>query len=237
MAIPKIIIQTNKSEEIDERLRDTWQFHHSHYEYLFFDDNACLGLIDEHYPDLSDTYRKLPLGAQKADLFRYISIYHYGGIYADTDTWCLVPIEDYLDMDSTNLNVGVEMTPQSYAHGIPKHVREYFYPVQYLQWVFAAPPKNPLLWTMVSIIKNNVDHFSSKLLKSYSKEMQFTLGLTGPYLFSQVIQHSIVTEGEAATTILPQLCWGYNHWHQPEINPVNDERVKVLHMYGGTWKP
>jgi len=153
MATPKIIIQTNKSEEIDQEFRDTWKHHHSNYQYLFFDDNACIEFIDEHYPDFSPVFLKLPLGAQKADLFRYLCVYHYGGIYADTDTWCLEPIEDYLDMDSNKLLVGNEMTPNQYTRGMDSYSREYHIPVQYLQWTFAAPPRNPLLLTIATMTK------------------------------------------------------------------------------------
>ena len=237
MPIPKIIIQTNKSEDTDRRLRDTWLFHHRHYEYLFFDDHACLDFIDTHFPGFSSIYRKLPLGAQKADLFRYLAIFHHGGIYADTDTWCLVPIEDYLDMDSNMLQACLEMTPQLYSAGIENYTKEYHIPIQYLQWTFAAPPKHPLLWKAASIIKSNIEKFSSEQLKDYSEILKFTLGLTGPFLFSQLVQHSLATEKLPTVTILPQLTWGYNPWHQKEINPVNDTRVKILHLYGGSWKP
>lgn len=45
--------------------------------------------------DVHGVYSSLPLGVMRADFWRYAALYRYGGIYADIDTRCLVPIEQW----------------------------------------------------------------------------------------------------------------------------------------------
>lgn len=54
------------------------------YEYYFFNDIECRDFIKNNYNEnILNTYDKLYPCAYKADLFRYLIIYKYGGIYID----------------------------------------------------------------------------------------------------------------------------------------------------------
>ena len=73
-----------------------WQSVHPEAHYVFWDDTACRELMQAHFPDLVDVYDDLPYGVQRADMFRIAVLYHYGGIYADTD---LIPNQNILRSD------------------------------------------------------------------------------------------------------------------------------------------
>ena len=88
MPIVRRIVQTHQNESFAHSSRATWLAHHRLFDYQFFDDAASRAFIAGCFPALLQTYDKLPLAVQKADLFRYAAIFHGGGIYADTDTRC-----------------------------------------------------------------------------------------------------------------------------------------------------
>ena len=78
-------------------------------EYMFFDKETIDEFFKNHYPEYISTYNSLPLLIQRLDFFRYVAIYHYGGIYLDLDIKalksfdmaffnhsCVFPVDEYL---------------------------------------------------------------------------------------------------------------------------------------------
>lgn len=61
----------------------------------------------------------------KADLWRYCVVYHYGGLYTDSDTVCLQNPSIFLK--------------DSYLTTTLEH------DTHFCQWTFSAPPKSPIL--------------------------------------------------------------------------------------------
>jgi len=49
--------------------------------------------------EVYDTYMNLPLGVMKAGLWRFAILYIFGGVYADMDTHCKTPIDNWLNQD------------------------------------------------------------------------------------------------------------------------------------------
>lgn len=91
--IPPIIHQTWKDMDLS-----TYPNYNSHFlwsiEYemrgfslKLWTDNAIYDLIKTHYPTLKAAYNSLPYDIQRADLARYLILYHEGGYYADLDTF------------------------------------------------------------------------------------------------------------------------------------------------------
>lgn len=235
MAIPRRIIQTQRDETVGARQRATWKDHHPDFDYLFFDDAACLRLMEQHFPSLLSTYRRLPLPVQKADLFRYAAIYHGGGIYADVDTVCLAPVPSYLDMDTSNLVAGVEMTPDDFQGTLAHYTSQYCSPFQIVQWAFAAPPRHPVLGRALQRIQFLVAECSDAQLARYSTTTRFTLELTGPILFTQVIMEMAAQRASSGVTLLQRPVWGAmpQERHDPEMRA----RMKIAHLFAGSWKP
>jgi hypothetical protein len=102
--IPKIIIQTAKSEECNlAQYNAVMSFIelNPEYEYMFFNDEACFNYIKNNFDSIVlDTYNKLKPTAYKADLFRACILYKMGGCYFDIKQINRVPLRDIISHDS-----------------------------------------------------------------------------------------------------------------------------------------
>jgi len=95
--IPKIIHQIwigDQSARPVENMK-TWQEKHPDWEYMLWTEDNMPTLRAQRQFDLVSHM------AGKADILRYELLERYGGFYADADTRCLEPLEDFmLDQDS-----------------------------------------------------------------------------------------------------------------------------------------
>lgn len=185
--IPLIIHQTWKTKEryrIPKKYYkaiDSWSKLNPEFKHIIYDDHDCIEFIKYYYPQYINLYNQLELPVQKADVFRYLIIHQYGGIYTDFDTICIKPIKELL---THPMIVGIEYLPE---HNNGK--------TQINQWFFGSIAGNPLLLEVVDEIQrrqNLINNFGINLLLTLdgriatSKE-DHTLWLTGPYIFSDII--------------------------------------------------
>jgi GTP:adenosylcobinamide-phosphate guanylyltransferase len=96
--IPKLIFRTGKYKlsELPHEVRRSYQIElmcNPEYKLFYFDDDDCLKFIEDFGDsDLIESYKLLIPTAFKADLWRYLILYVYGGIYLD---FTHKPIVDY----------------------------------------------------------------------------------------------------------------------------------------------
>jgi hypothetical protein len=142
--IPKIIWQTmttNKVPIFMKKYSDSWIELNPEYEYKFYDDADIIEFIEIHFPSFLEGYKKIKYGASKADLWRYLIIYKYGGIYADIDCRCIKPLQKWINSDSNYVT----------QIGINSDI---------CQWLLISCPKNELflkaaILTLKNIQENN----------------------------------------------------------------------------------
>lgn len=88
--IPKKIYQTWYSKDIPYYAKkniNKMKKINPDYEFLLYDDNDILEFIKKEYDnEILTAYEKLTVGASKADFFRYLILFKYGGIYLDLDS-------------------------------------------------------------------------------------------------------------------------------------------------------
>ncbi len=233
--IPKVIVQTHRNQSVGAEYRKTWLDQNPGFEYRFFDDNAVRDFLVENMPRLVSVYDKLPHPVQRADLFRYAYVYQCGGVYSDVDTICEASLASYIDFNQDALVVGIEMSPGDYKFGLEQYTRQYTSPFQVLQWTFASSPKHPALATMLDRIRFYVNTLTVEQLQSWSRVDRFTLELTGPMMFSQVVFDCLSGARQGKVELLGQSIWGYNPWHNHSISET-DETIKVRHLFHGSWK-
>ncbi len=102
--IPRIIWQTMKTNEVHRSIKaytDTWINLNPEYDYRFYDDKDVREFIETYFPDFLKGYNKLKFGASKADLWRYLIIFKFGGIYVDIDCLCLNPLRNWVNPDAS----------------------------------------------------------------------------------------------------------------------------------------
>lgn len=97
--IPHIIHQTWKSHDIPDKwqpFQASWKKFHPDWEYRFTTDADNRAFFAEFYPQFLPIYDAYPLEINRAEAYRYFSLYHYGGVYVDMDFEALAPIDDLL---------------------------------------------------------------------------------------------------------------------------------------------
>jgi len=103
MPIPKIIYQTWKTKQLHPNcvaIRDSIQALHPDYEMKLYDDADMEAFIKDNYNDtIYKCYKKLKVGASKADLWRYCILYKYGGVYLDMDATIVRSLDEIIKED------------------------------------------------------------------------------------------------------------------------------------------
>ncbi len=94
--VPRIIFQTFRTSRVTAAMAEaarSWSALNPDFEYRFFDDEACRASLERDFgrPAVA-TYEALPPGAFRADFWRYCAVAVHGGVYADIDTVCRMPL-------------------------------------------------------------------------------------------------------------------------------------------------
>ena len=145
--------------------------------------------LKKNYPEYYNIYNLIDdnYGAVKADYWRYIIIYHYGGIYIDNS------IEIYKKLDSVISKKDGLIITINHEKGL---FRNKIWGKNLLwNWFFAAPPKNKILKQLIDTINNNIINYK-KYLSSFPPKKNVPLStyntflLTGPLIFDKIIKEN-----------------------------------------------
>lgn len=97
--IPPIIFQCWKTTEVSMEMGQALQTFKNQpgYQHFFFSDKQCYEQILTDYGKRhADAFALLVPGAFKADFWRYLVLYKYGGIYSDAKASLLVNLDDII---------------------------------------------------------------------------------------------------------------------------------------------
>lgn len=145
--IPKVIWQTMKTNQVTAFMKsysETWINLNPEYEYRFYDDNDIIDFLKTDFPDFLEGYNKLKFGASKADLWRYLIVYKYGGIYADIDCKCINSLRKWIDPNATYVT----------QLGINKDI---------CQWLIISIPQNPIFLKAAELTLHQSAHNNKKI--------------------------------------------------------------------------
>jgi mannosyltransferase OCH1-like enzyme len=120
--IPRIIHQTWKTNNIPVRWNKTVesvrQLNANQFEYRLWTDDDMHKFVREKEPHIyQHIFLNYPFNIQRIDSFRYIILYHLGGIYMDLDNGCnksldsLVNVLEVMDSKSLHLAAFPRTTP------------------------------------------------------------------------------------------------------------------------------
>ena len=144
--IPKIIWQTIKTNRVPVLIKhyaDSWIGLNPEYEYRFYNDNDIFEFINTYFPEFIEGYKKIKYGASKADLWRYLIIYKYGGVYADMDCRCMNPLRQWIEPEAAYVS----------QLGINK---------DFCQWLIISVPENPVFLKAAKKTIQNLENNTSK---------------------------------------------------------------------------
>ena len=136
---------------------------HPYFEYYFYDDDDIEEYIrNRGTTDMLTAYKKLTVGASKADFFRYIVLYYDGGIYVDIDSSLVKNIEPLISNKSAVIS------------------REYF-KNSFMQAILMFSPRHPILKNAINLCIDNI------YKNRYPDDIW---AITGPGVYRQAIQET-----------------------------------------------
>lgn len=175
MAIPKQIFQTFKSNKLPLLTRfHVWQLKRKNpeYSYHFFDDEAIDTFLKENFDErIFNAYKKITIGAAKADFFRYAILFKKGGVYLDIDSLIKTKIDDFI-LPTDKALIALE------GHG-----------VHYCQWALFFEAGHPFLRQIIDDIVENIEE------NKYPKDVHQT---TGPTAFTLAVK-KVLEQNENVT--------------------------------------
>jgi mannosyltransferase OCH1-like enzyme len=222
--IPKLIHQTfrdgNLPAAIEANIR-TLKMRNPAWQYQFYDDTDRFLFIRKHCePRILKAYNSInPLyGAARADFFRYILIYHVGGMYLDIKS----TVNRNLDTIVTNKSYllahwdnGISGTHKKWGMHFPDFPRG-----EFQQWHVAAEPGHPFLKQVVNTVLHNLENYS---VERDGVGQAGVIKVTGPIAYTQAIRPILHNHPHSLATSNHELGLVYNIFRN--TSPLYNERI------------
>lgn len=143
MAIPRIVHQLWKTETVPARWHDAVQSvrrYHKGWEYRLWTDEAMDRHVRIQHPDLYRVFTRFERQIMRVDVFRYVLMHDFGGLYCDLDYEFVRPY-DYSGADVV-LSLEYDV---SYGDDVD----------QIANFFFASVPGHPLWWDVLATVQIN----------------------------------------------------------------------------------
>lgn len=158
------------------------------FAYRFYEDRDCEDFIAETYgKEILARYHRIDpsFGAARADLFRYLCLYHYGGVYLDIKTRLSQPLSGLLRDDDAFLLSQWDQSPGSPYAGWGTHRRlNGIAGGEFQQWYIIASPRHPFLAAVIANVIKQIDCFRPL---SFGNPWEAVICTTGPVVYTRSI--------------------------------------------------
>ncbi|CAJ0538684.1 Ff.00g066760.m01.CDS01 [Fusarium sp. VM40] len=182
----KYVLDSKKLE-----MTASWLALNTDYTYTLVGKKGGDEFVQRHFanePTIVEAYHKAPNVGMKSDLLRYLILEVEGGIYTDTDTIAIKPIDEWVPEElrgQVGLIVGIEFDRRNGGGwaDIPHWL-------QFCQWTIAATPGHPVFKKMTRRAIRSMEDLSHKhnvsieQLKPSSFEV---MNSTGPAAWTDVV--------------------------------------------------
>ncbi|KAJ1549903.1 membrane-bound alpha-1,6- mannosyltransferase Initiation-specific [Nowakowskiella sp. JEL0078] len=244
--IPRIIHHTWKTKNENEWSPDirssinSWNDKNQGYLQLVWDDNDVQEFVEYYFSYFSDAFKSLPMPVLRADIFRYMVLSVFGGIYSDIDTHCLKPIDTWAEKrKDVKFIVGIEAD----AGDRPDWNDWYARQLQWCQWTIASAPGHPVV--MDAVFSSIGKLYGSWDFRSSSNVMEST----GPGIWTDAVNFYLASIGSSwkkfknleeakvvgDSYILTVTGFSPGVGHMGSKSPSAPEAF-VQHMFKGSWK-
>ncbi|KAK3294594.1 glycosyltransferase family 32 protein [Chaetomium fimeti] len=260
--LPKSSSKSKESFVADPQILSdtpTWLAMNTDYVYTLVGQKGGDEFVRKHFGTdqrIVDAYTGMPNVGMKSDLLRYLILSAEGGVYTDTDTVALRPIDEWVPegvRDKAAVVVGIEWDRRDGPGWT-----DISHWVQFCQWTIAAAPGHPVFGKMVERILASLDDLAAahgvpfgQLAKLDSFEV---MNSTGPaawtdVVFAQLQEYdpsltdtkdlSYMDEPKLIGDILVLSIDGFG-MGQPHSKSTNDgtvpEDALVRHLFKGAWR-
>lgn len=162
--IPKIIHQTYIDNNLPIQLIDNINYlrkSNPDWGYHFYTDLDCIKFIKKNFDSrILNAYQSInpKYGAARADFFRYLLIYHSGGIYLDIKSSISRTLNEITNNENyllSHWDNSIDGTHKGWGMHIPKLPNG-----EFQQWFIAAEPKHPFLLKVIKNVLSNIESYS-----------------------------------------------------------------------------
>lgn len=161
--IPRIIWQTNYTSKVPAQVYSCFLFNRflaPTYEYRFCDDHDCDIFVKDNYPgEVWRAFKRLRIGAARADFWRILVLLKHGGIYMDIDANLTDDPDKFIGDDADQVFIAMK----------DGAVTNYF---------IASAPGNPILIELCERIVRNIN----------SRATTNVYFLTGPAVLDAIVK-------------------------------------------------
>ena len=178
--IPKNIFQTYYTKYLPliyKKITNHLQKQNPEYKYYLFDNKDMDNFVKNNYPQYWKSFNSIADDyiVAKSDFFRYMVIYHYGGVYFDIKSGCKVPLRYIIKPDDEFI--------------LCKWYLNNFYCLnKYLQWNIMSIKKNPILKILLDNINISIQNYD---VNKDGYGHNGVLKLTGPLKYKEIIDNNI----------------------------------------------
>ena len=168
MPIPRIIYQTYFTRALPLVTQFfVWRMKkmNPEYKYEFYDDNRIESFLKNEMPEENfQAYKRITIGAAKADFFRYNILYRYGGVYLDIDSTIKGDLNKFIREDDAAI-ISKERNPG-----------------MYVQWALIFEAGHPFLKRTIEKILDNIEQ------NRFPNDVH---QMTGPSVYSSAIRECL----------------------------------------------
>jgi len=236
--IPRTVHQTWKNGRIPEYLIkyvESWKKVNIDFSQKLWTDEDALLFVYHNYPKFIKKFESYSLGVMRSDAFRYLLMFHFGGIYSDLDYECYRSFSPLLR--SRQLTLGWEWagTPHAltgsgkpYSKGLLCEWHRYGNTIG--NAVMISPSRHPF-WRFV--IEALIDEHPGSMEHS-KRSIWF---LTGPEFLTKIFVENYHSSWDCR--LLPHECFYPISWHKPTLDDGFQKEDFPLaygaHHWAGTW--
>ena len=189
--VPRVIFLSWKTRRVGPNIFlsiKTLLNHNPEYELIFMDDYEVDQFVCELYPDMAPDFGKLRAGAARADVWRMLVIYRYGGVYLDIDMSSLTHMPIPANASGVS-GVG------HWGHlpgngGVLEH------------WIMVFEPRHKLINKTLELLKLNLKYTNNTFVtgkKFMDAEKSETIRLTGPAVYQRALR-ALLRKSQCQTT-------------------------------------
>lgn len=148
--IPKKIFFTHETKKyINKAILQEWRKNNPDFKIFFFNSMQRIRFIKTHYNEYYKYYMRTAheYGALRADIWRYLVIYHYGGVYIDHKVRILESLSSILDMKSDMC-----VTYKGNKRSFYTKMKNFMCGEEVIQYFFAARKNSKILKRVLSLM-------------------------------------------------------------------------------------
>lgn len=209
--IPKIIWQTYELEfkDLPDYLLynfNTWKNKNPDWDIRYFSAKDRMLFVKNNYSsDIYELYASLPISIMKKDLWQYLILNKFGGLYVDMDSVCIEAISDNINLD-----------------------RDFIFStkdkVMFWMWIILSTPNN-------KVLDDIINEIVFRYKKNSPKDEHYVANTTGPATFSDTIWNILEVPNNKIDLVksinnlqkaidLNMYCYGFS-----DKNPFEDKIV------------